>query len=137
MRISDWSSDVCSSDLVEMADRKLVAIVRPARFGDQSALVAVDIGERGLHGRKIELGAREIRMGADAAVADGKRMAVRQHQELVRPDAMGRQLADAGIAGRAIVDADDTTTGLVVVFGRVEQARSEEHTSEIQSLMRT
>src|SRR3546814_12688407 len=98
MRISDWSSDVCSSDLrhgvslrplvlhaerdravrrdVEMADRKLVAIVRPARFGDQSALVAVDIGERGPHGRKIELGAREIRMGADAAVADGKRMEI-------------------------------------------------------------
>src|SRR3546814_7347539 len=92
MRISDWSSDVCSSDLVEMADRKLVAIVRPARFGDQSALVAVDIGERGPHGRKIELGAREIRMGADAAVADGKRMAVRQHHKLMRPDPVGRQL---------------------------------------------
>src|SRR3546814_17171165 len=106
MRISDWSSDVCSSDLrhgvslrplvlhaerdravrrdVEMADRKLVAIVRPARFGDQSALVAVDIGERGPHGREIELGAREIRMGADAAVANGKRMAVRQHHKLMR-----------------------------------------------------
>src|SRR3546814_3449824 len=82
MRISDWSSDVCSSDL---------------------------------------LGAREIRMGADAAVADGKRMAVRQHHKLMRPDPVGRQFPDAGVAGRAIVDADDATTSLVVVFGRVEQ----------------
>src|SRR3546814_3814437 len=97
-------------------------LFRSARFGDQSALVAVDIGERGPHGRKIELGAREIRMGADAAVADGKRMAVRQHHKLMRPDPVGRQFPDAGVAGRAIVDADDATTSLVVVFGRVEQA---------------
>src|SRR3546814_7273825 len=82
MRISDWSSDVCSSDLLA----------------------------RGRH-----------------------------------PEAeMGRYLTDAGYANIAPllgevpqVEADGASTVLAVVQGYVHnQGRSEEHTSELQSLMR-
>src|SRR3546814_9122402 len=39
MRISDWSSDVCSSDLEGM--RKTLAQVKPTNFGDIIALVSL------------------------------------------------------------------------------------------------
>src|SRR3546814_17318288 len=52
MRISDWSSDVCSSDLAEIALRKLVPHVRNLRRRSQrgEALVEQRLvkGERGL-----------------------------------------------------------------------------------------
>src|SRR3546814_13185971 len=45
MRISDWSSDVCSSDLVFQLEsegmRKTLAQVKPTNFGDIIALVSL------------------------------------------------------------------------------------------------
>src|SRR3546814_3941823 len=80
MRISDWSSDVCSSDLIAADDRQ------PAGAGAVEQLAAVDDG-----------------MILDAGMA--------AHD--TRKDARPR--ADIG--------------------GRID-GRSEEHTSELQSLMR-
>src|SRR3546814_7623035 len=83
MRISDWSSDVCSSDLVL---QRLV--------GDRLGL-----GEQVL----VLVGQRLIRLDADD--------------------------------GRAVVGARRQVGG-VPVGDLVDLVRSEEHTSELQSLMR-
>src|SRR3546814_3608959 len=52
MRISDWSSDVCSSDLYEDLDRRM-------REGDISLAIEIPPGfARDIaHGRRVEIGA--------------------------------------------------------------------------------
>src|SRR3546814_4786505 len=99
MRISDWSSDVCSSDLHD-ARRARRRIGHPART------------------RNLTVGAGQA--GADHAI-DRDRIA--QREFITR-------LQEAGIAFFL----------RVIVARRVEprrvRRRSEEHTSELQSLMR-
>src|SRR3546814_2269993 len=107
MRISDWSSDVCSSDLLEAG--------------------AVE-------------GAAD---GADAAVHHVRRRdhvaaGARLHQRLVAQHLDRLVIEDAPVAQQAVVAvavvgverdiADDADVG--------QRVRSEEHTSELQSLMR-
>src|SRR3546814_6819609 len=90
MRISDWSSDVCSSDLLVLAQRHNVTLAC--------------IGERSLHPRVIAIQEREPLI---ATWLERHRC----NAALVRPDH--------------------------VVFGTsAHMTRSEEHTSELQSLMR-
>src|SRR3546814_3856965 len=107
MRISDWSSDVCSSDLLHGFERPPVA-------------AAVAIG----------LAAKELR--------DGKRLAGQGE----RLDAAGKGLSRAQRAGAAARPGprDPETFGRVdvrpVAKVPVRFARSEEHTTELQSLMR-
>src|SRR3546814_3870062 len=91
MRISDWSSDVCSSDLEVVAQA-----ARQAAAVDPDATVA--------------------RLHVETAETTGRERAVR-----IR--GAGGEVA-IGAAERAVVPA-----GAVA-------ARSEEHTSELQSLMR-
>src|SRR3546814_6423710 len=104
MRISDWSSDVCSSDLGLLQQRlgllRVVLVVTSVRD-----LTAV-IGAVGIHHRVV----------AARAAGDG--------DDLVdRHDAADR-LADQRIVGRRLLRMHD------------EVLRSEEHTSELQSLLR-
>src|SRR3546814_7379134 len=91
MRISDWSSDVCSSDLLARAgadvviwgrreDRNEKAVAELRQFGGRVSARVVDVSEE-----------REIVEGVAAAVEE---------------------------------------------MGRLDCVRSEEHTSELQSLMR-
>src|SRR3546814_5072879 len=96
MRISDWSSDVCSSDLVAGAHRGLAA-GRVHGGGGRDAVERAQRREQGhLLGNADHFGRQpEIRIAFAGRIA--------QHA----------QLADRGL-----------------------QARSEEHTSELQSLMR-
>src|SRR3546814_5122214 len=98
MRISDWSSDVCSSDLKDVAATVGDGVVRnvaPRR--------ARPIGRHVSSGHQLKGGA------AIAAEANGK------HRLILR-----RKIEeDRGEAGRKRPDR-----------------RSEEHTSELQSLMR-
>src|SRR3546814_4523375 len=91
MRISDWSSDVCSSDLAEHA--------------------AGPVDQRARHGRALAFAARQL----------------------------------AGLVLQSMAEADrfeQLARGLArIVYGRAAQHhrqhhRSEEHTSELQSLMR-
>src|SRR3546814_4643270 len=98
MRISDWSSDVCSSDLLFSLRFRL-----RCRFGAASLLL-LDAAD-GLDGQ------------AQAALVVGL------------DDLDADLLADL----EHIVDVGDAIVG---DFGDVQQ-RSEEHTSELQSLMRS
>src|SRR3546814_1408044 len=98
MRISDWSSDVCSSDLVGALRGQRLAIVAEAVRGEPRF---------GLHRGRV-----------GHARPPGSALAI----------AGDRGIDDPGIAGRDrfIVEAErGERTG-----------RSEEHTSELQSLMR-
>src|SRR3546814_4429960 len=112
MRISDWSSDVCSSDLL-------------LRYGGRSA-------------KQVHEQPREPRKVADQGhVAFGALFAWR--------GALYAQHIPEGVGyGKVIVHARYALHGFAVSFGQasavhmLEHAgiRSEEHTSELQSLMR-
>src|SRR3546814_7675439 len=91
MRISDWSSDVCSSDLGEVSGETL----------------------------GVELARQRRRRRAGARILDRER----QRQRKVA-------------AGERGVDLDRIALPAGVVAGQRLAPRSEEHTSELQSLMR-
>src|SRR3546814_4666802 len=101
MRISDWSSDVCSSDLLtEGIGSEKIEVADPARSGNP-----------------------------DRSVAEGECVIVvfRSQVHAQRGVAIGICRADSSV-GEA---------GNIAVILAGEQCRSEEHTSELQSLMRT
>src|SRR3546814_2534553 len=105
MRISDWSSDVCSSDL--RVDTLVDALARDPAVDDEPvpADVARDRAERDIARRRADLDRRRAAVGGDR-----------------------------GGAFLRIVDAVAVLVVFVLVI--VRGRRSEEHTSELQSLMR-
>src|SRR3546814_3448304 len=107
MRISDWSSDVCSSDLLHRADRgrsfRAPALLRARRVDANAGLRQRPAAERD---------------GRQPRAQDGRRLARLQRRRL-------RALrAVEGNARREGPELPRLTW------------RSEEHTSELQSLMR-
>src|SRR3546814_4672946 len=112
MRISDWSSDVCSSDL--LAARRDAAFVRRER---EHLAVARD----------------HLAVGVDHRGGVVDRVAVAFVQRT------GDQ-PDAAVAGGAAQDLLGVAGQALRVGGvhaeAAQLARSEEHTSELQSLMR-
>src|SRR3546814_3443411 len=108
MRISDWSSDVCSSDL---------------RAG-----VAREHAQQSHQGvERVERAAFQFRHRRDHVAAGGG----------------DRRIAAAGMAKQQAVEREGPGVGIVgrriqarAVRGVQAPARSEEHTSELQSLMR-
>src|SRR3546814_4210215 len=113
MRISDWSSDVCSSDLFVLCQVRRRRIQALAQF-------------RLLHARcKVASGAHGVVVAS--ALADARR--VGHVGELQVLDSRGDRAFTKGREHR--VDR----AGVLVVGGDVVK-RSEEHTSELQSLMR-
>src|SRR3546814_9284312 len=112
MRISDWSSDVCSSDLARrgreimvadrLADRHPIGVARSLGEG------AVDIGPGG-----------RLRRGVPRQLPGIVRRSVAE---------LAGRIAVIIILGRARV--------LALVADRHADVRSAEHTSELQALMR-
>src|SRR3546814_7418600 len=116
MRISDWSSDVCSSDLGAGKQHRHTRALRTERQV---------IGYlRTCHARQRSI--PFIQKGVAAAQAAQLLPGLDQH----RRKTQACQPNSAGYARRAA--ADD---GRIVVFPE-DASRSEEHTSELQSLMR-
>src|SRR3546814_8906125 len=111
MRISDWSSDVCSSDLVD--DREIVCGISSRDLRDRGELVFDQTDPREVARR---------RRAVDLA-------AVGRHHRLVGP---GRRLCDEDSGG----DEARTSEAAEMALDAREEHRSEEHTSELQSLMR-
>src|SRR3546814_4037535 len=108
MRISDWSSDVCSSDLCR----------RPPRRAD----------------RRRGAGAHRIAGGGMTRVFVSRDMA----SVALGADALARALSDMGCevvrtGSRGLFSIEP----LVEVETEDGRIRSEEHTSELQALMRT
>src|SRR3546814_9799806 len=110
MRISDWSSDVCSSDLLELVQ---TSARRHGRGDGADRGIALRLGNQGL-GKNICIAWRPWRsLGLLAAY----------HVEFLHAVIFVLRSFCGRIA-------------LALLRDDVDQARSEEHTSELQSLMR-
>src|SRR3546814_2126585 len=104
MRISDWSSDVCSSDLHAAQDQRQGDVVEHAAVGEQAMVL-----EHHAHVAPVQ---------RDAPAAHLHQVALgEQHRAATRALGQVDQLEQGALAGAGM-------------------ARSEEHTSELQSLMR-
>src|SRR3546814_8483953 len=119
MRISDWSSDVCSSDLQGDAD--------PAAPVDHADVEGVEHrdGKKGAADCH-EGAAQHDRASAQAVHVDALRL---DRQRVLANHAQGKAERRAE---EAVADRWNQGEGEVG-----EGARSEEHTSELQSLMRS
>src|SRR3546814_5016914 len=124
MRISDWSSDVCSSDLV-VGDF------------DCDGATACAVAVRGLR----MLGARRVSHAVPNRMVHGYGLSPALVEELapLQPDLL--VTVDHGIACHAGIAAAKAHAWQVLVTdhhlpGDALPPRSEEHTSELQSLMR-
>src|SRR3546814_6917199 len=129
MRISDWSSDVCSSDL-------------------GIAGAAADIGRQrhaqrkggGLRLRQVEEAGADEEVGGRAEYGDRTAAAEQPALVVAEVDAVAEQRARAEQA-EALVDRGVALRPGKQAAHRLDLAavlaeRSEEHTSELQSLMR-
>src|SRR3546814_4857327 len=126
MRISDWSSDVCSSDLRARWRGRLRAVTR------STARPVTSFGQ----------------LPAAATERDGCRRywpapTHRHPQRRVQGTAMDRAAVRAGtlktwrrLHRRQALSPANPGTGQALPGGDVRAWRSEEHTSELQSLMR-
>src|SRR3546814_1326139 len=118
MRISDWSSDVCSSDLLQSGDR--------AQKGGLAAAARAEQGDDRARGH-VQVDAAQHRLAPEllpeVGDLDGARTAV-QH-------------ASQRTAGPPpTTQAGSWLSRSAVLLAQHEDGRSEEHTSELQSLMR-
>src|SRR3546814_5295833 len=113
MRISDWSSDVCSSDL---------ELIRTTVERHSGISVFAGIGERSREGHELLLELRQSGVLPRTALVFG--------QMNEPPGARWR----AGLTALAIAEhfRDDAHENVLLLIDR-----SEEHTSELQSLMRS
>src|SRR3546814_2065025 len=118
MRISDWSSDVCSSDL-RPAD--LIGEVDMAGRVHQVELI-------GLAALRGVAEANGLRLDGDAALPLDVHRVEHLLLHLARRQAAALLDQPVGEGRLAVVDMRDD--------GEVADMRSEEHTSELQSLMR-
>src|SRR3546814_6415515 len=156
MRISDWSSDVCSSDLARLlkplaADYDLVlldgppsvSLVSEAVFHAADAL-AVPLIPTTLSLRTYDqlVAFRDAEGLGDLVLLPFFSMVDRRkrlHREIVDrfPDDRPEALA-AGIPYASVVERMGTERAPLATFApRATATRSEEHTSELLSLMRT
>src|SRR3546814_5800238 len=121
MRISDWSSDVCSSDLTAVVDLDRVQEVgRGFHFRDDVAHLLVKGFEEILEGDGGR-GLQDALELLDEIVGIEKRHAAEEH---VDATAARAHLGQRHARQIVVVDVD------------AARERSEEHTSELQSLMR-
>src|SRR3546814_6914497 len=120
MRISDWSSDVCSSDLPA---RDLGA----AGLGEAPQLG--EVGDRHDPGHDRDVDAERARVVDEAEVGVGV------------VEVLGDRAVGAGVdLALEVAQVGMRVVGLRMALGIAAdldvEARSEEHTSELQSLMR-
>src|SRR3546814_5430817 len=123
MRISDWSSDVCSSDLVRSKEKVELAALGRKMYDEIARRLPNKVGD------KARAAARErLKLEDDTAlyVAIGKRQ--------LSDDALLEALVP-GITAEMKSKPGKLKQGAAVSIEGL--TRSEEHTSELQSLMRT
>src|SRR3546814_8459255 len=113
MRISDWSSDVCSSDLREAEEARMRALEEARRREDL---------ERNRNQDEERRRAEENRRAEEQARTAGETEAEPQ-EAAAAPEANVVETPAQGRGAPAAADMDD-------------ERRSEEPTSELQSLMR-
>src|SRR3546814_4820850 len=134
MRISDWSSDVCSSDLVESGPTASVTLTLTSPAGDQGYPGTLDVTVTYSLDRA---GALTIDFGAKTDAPTIVNLTNHAIFNLAGEGAargiLDHKLTVAARRYTPVNDALIPTGELKPVAGSV---RSEEHTSELQSLMR-
>src|SRR3546814_4920385 len=138
MRISDWSSDVCSSDLFMGAE---MIVKKYGLTKDDLDAYALESHRRGKAATEAGHFQREI-VGVEIDTPDGRQTHL--VDEGIRFDATLEGIAGVKILqeGGSITAAtssqicDGASAALVVSEQALKDHRSEEHTSELQSLMR-
>src|SRR3546814_9755923 len=115
MRISDWSSDVCSSDLDPYAAHIAEA---PHRFGVPVAWIRAVM--------RVESAGRVLTISSAGA------MGLMQ----VMPGTWAELRTRYGLGGDPYDARDNILAGTAYLREMHDRYRSEEHTSELQSLMR-
>src|SRR3546814_1778466 len=141
MRISDWSSDVCSSDLEADGGIGIRPLGKDEGHGREAQHIVDDgrLAEQSLQCGKRRLGAHLPALALDAVEQRGFLSAhisasADAHLQRERRDAVGRQPDGRlhRIYRKGIFAAD-----VDIAMRRADgMGRSEEHTSELQSLMR-
>src|SRR3546814_7072326 len=130
MRISDWSSDVCSSDLV--VEHRLGEGLGQAEVGTELCQGGrtSDVAAIGLDHRRLEAHRHPTAVGSD----DGPGQVSRLLPALAFPvDVPGARHPQVGSKREPTIEVDQQ----VLAAGLdCFDPRSEEHTSELQSLMR-
>src|SRR3546814_7215414 len=114
MRISDWSSDVCSSDLV--TDPDAVAAAFRQIESDLAAPLSILVNNAGV---------AHTRAALDLSASEWS--------QVLQPNLTGAFLV-AQQAACMMRGEGGTIVNVASILG--ERVRSEEHTSELQSLMR-
>src|SRR3546814_13484939 len=110
MRISDWSSDVCSSDLLSRGDKVLVLGSGrfPTLWGEMGTFIGIEVEELAFGFRHaVDPAAVEARLNADPAGAIRAVLMVQvDTASSVATDvaAVGRAIAAAGHGARRMVD---------------------------------
>src|SRR3546814_833601 len=143
MRISDWSSEVCSSDLQHHGEVAAVdgggdlrAQARPGerrlgehRHTDDGAEVDADQGDHGEHGVAEPVAKHDLAL--PQALGPGRAHVVGSHH------LEHRSTGHAGRQGRGDAGQRERREYQVAeLLDAARYERSEEHTSELQSLMR-
>src|SRR3546814_8156525 len=124
MRISDWSSDVCSSDL---------RAVRPAdRIDRRHASVAVDAPTRSadLPGQPVDQSRLEDERAPHRDVVEAELHRLLDRGALVDPTVQHQRHLHCFAELERLLEEVGLLEGIFL------EERSEEHTSELQSLMR-
>src|SRR3546814_10530141 len=125
MRISDWSSDVCSSDLQSGAEFLVVRRSLARRFEHRHVADARHHHDLRVRQRTMQdLGAGRIKHAIFLA-PDNQRRRRQSHHVLLQMRYFGGEVAE-----------DARMQVVVMRRGDRQFMRSEEHTSELQSLMR-
>src|SRR3546814_10756142 len=129
MRISDWSSDVCSSDLLE---RRKIALNPKGRRQTKKRRPPIAMSDW-LHTVLVQTKAEQEERAQEMAEKTGKPLAncrteyVLDHPGSIR-SAFESAIERAGLAPDGMAEEDKVTPHTL------RHTRSEEHTSELQSL---
>src|SRR3546814_7084656 len=127
MRISDWSSDVCSSDLGDAA----FSALRQRHIGNVDRRADIEAGQRN---HDFFRNVRRVDDQVEVVTDDVEHAAALDAGRGVFIDETDR---DVDVDGRMLADAQEIRVKRAIAH-RVElHVRSEEHTSELQSLMRS
>src|SRR3546814_5322853 len=146
MRISDWSSDVCSSDLVTQASHRGFPPKAPERSGAFRVFIDLQQGAAATRHRssphhpcKGDCAMRNTRHAIAATALQSHVWCFSSHSLPCMEDCAMRNTSNA-IAATALLAGCLLGGGAALAqggppMGRGSATRSEEHTSELQSLM--
>src|SRR3546814_5602347 len=127
MRISDWSSDVCSSDLIKEAGGKVLGSSRYAFPGTDFASFLLSAQSSGAQGVALASAGSDLQN----EIKQANEFGLTETQKIV---AMLMSITD--VHGVGLDAAKNMNFAETFYWNLDDESRSEEHTSELHSLMR-